>query len=274
MANYNRNGKGRKRNYAKANTRSSKAKVSKPLRKAIISVMKTKVESKTINCPLTPGGSANSVFTPYPALSGVQYLVQDIFKVTQGVEDSTSLNAPNRIGDRIQAIGFLMDYYFSIPNYYSIASTSFFIPYVKLRITVFKQAFGSPLLSTPLLYDSNFLATATSTLQPINWDEGYVKDVLYDKVVIIRNNLGVQAAGSGTLPGIPPSGNMFHFHKYIKYPHTVKFTDNNSASPNSTDKPIYVAISAEVDDSNTGLVPSGTKILWSTGYTRGWFKDA
>jgi SUMO ligase MMS21 Smc5/6 complex component len=118
------------------------------------------------------------------------------------------------------------------------------------------------------------LATATSTLQPINWDEGFVKDVLYDKVFIIRNNLSVQVPGGGTTPNIPQSGNMFHFKKYIKYPHAIKYTDNNTSSPNSTDKPIYVVISAEVDDSNTGLIPSTTNILYSTGYTRAWFKDA
>lgn len=273
MARIYRNGKNRKRNYAKANTR-RKAKVSKPLRKAIKQVMKTQVETKTINVPLSPGGSANSVYTPYGALSGVQYLAQDIFRLPQGVEDSTVLGAPNRVGDKIQAIGFLMDYYFSIPNFYAIASTSFYIPYVKLRITVFKQAFGSPLLSTPLLFDTNFLATATSTLQPINWNEGFVKDVLYDKVFVIRNNLSVQSAGSGTFPNTAVSGNMLHFKKYIKYPHAVKFTDNNTTSPNSTDKPLYICITAEVDDSNTGLVPSGTKIVFITGYTRAWFKDA
>lgn len=263
-----------KRPARKRTTMRRKTKVSKPLRQAVKQVMKTQVETKTINCPATPGGSANSVYVPYGALSGIQYLIQDVFRCPQGTNDSTSLGSGNRIGDKVQAIGFLMDYYFSIPNFYSIASTSFYIPYVKLRITVFKQAFGSPLLSTPLVYDSNFLATSTSTLQPINWDEGYVKDVLYDKVHVIRNNLSVQSAGGGTFPNTAVSGNMLHFRKYIKYPHAVKYVDNNAASPDSTDKPIYVAISAEVDDSNTGLVPSGTKIVFITGYTRAWFKDA
>lgn len=266
-------GKQKRRNYArKTNTR--KPKVSKNLKTAIKTVMKTQIETKTINVPVNPGGSANSVYVPYGALSGVQYLAQDVFRVPQGPEDTTSFNGPNRLGDKIQGVGFLMDYYFSIPNFYTVGAASFFIPYVKLRITVFKQAFGSPLLSTPLLFDTNFLATNTSTLQPINWGEGFVKDVLFDKVYIIRNNLSIQVGGSGTVPNIPISGNMMHFKKYIKYPHTVKYTDNNTTSPNSTDKPLYIAISAEMDDSNTGVIPSGTKILFSTGYTRAWFKDA
>lgn len=262
---------GRKRPVTRRN---KTAKVSKPLRQAVKQVMKTQVETKTINVPTTPGGGTNSAYVPYGALSGIQYLCQDVYRCPAGVNDSTSIGSANRIGDRIQAIGFLMDYYFSIPNFYPIGSTAFFIPYVKLRVTVFKQVSGQPPVSTALLYDSNFLAANTSTLQPINWDEGYVKDVLYDKVFVIRNNLGVQAAGSGTLPGIPQSGNMLHLRKYIKYPHVVKYTDNNTASPDSTDKPILIVISAEIDDSNTGLVPSGTKILFSTGYTRAWFKDA
>lgn len=262
----------KKRGTRKGRARS--VKVSKPVRAAVKQIMKKQMETKTINCPSVSGGTTNSVYVPYGALSGVQYLCQDVFRCPQGVNDSTSIGSPNRIGDKVTAIGFLMDYYFSIPNFYSIASTSFFVPYVKLRITVFQQAFGTPLLSTSLLYDNNFLPTNTTTLQPINWDEGYVKKVLYDKVVVIRNNLGVQAAGSGTLPGIPPSGNMLHFKKYIKFPHAIKYTDNNSSSPDSTTMPIYIAIAAEVDDSNTGLIPSGTKIVFSTGYTRAWFKDA
>lgn len=262
----------------KRGNKGKKDKLTQDLKKEIKAEVKKlqqkKIESKTINVPLSPGGSANSVYVPYGALSGVQYLAQDVFRLPQGVQDSTTLNAPNRLGDKINAIGFYMDYYFSIPNFYTIGASSFFLPYVKLRITVFKQAFGSPLLSTPLLYDTNFLPTATSTLQPINWGEGYVKDILYDKVHIIRNNLSVMGAGSGTFPNVPVSGNMLHFKKYIKYPQSVKFTDNNTTSPNSTDKPIYIAISAEMDDSNTGVIPSGTKILFSTGYTRAWFKDA
>lgn len=265
-------GKGKKSSARRKPARRSK-KVSNTLRRAIKQVVKRQVETKTINVP-NPSGLANNNFVPYGALSGVQYLVTDLWKQPQGVEDSTTLGAPNRVGDKINAIGFLMDYYITIANYYTVGALTLFIPFVKVRITVFRQAFGTPLLSSPLLYDSNFNGTFTSTLQPINWDEGYVKDVLYDRVFIIRNTLSVQAAGSGTLPGPQAYGNVMHFKKYLKFPHPVKYTDNNTSTPNSTDKPVYIAISAEVDDANVGNVPSGTKILWTTGYTRGWFKDA
>lgn len=250
-------------------------KVSKPLRKAVKQIINKNVETKTINVPTTPGGGTNSVNVPYTALSGLLFLAQDVFRVPQGVEDSTALGAPNRLGDKITGVGFLMDYYFTTVNNYPAAATSFFLPYVKLRITVFRQAFGVPTLTAPLLYDNSFLATNTSTLQPINWGEGYVKDVLYDRVHIIRNQISTQVpGGGGGTPNISPVGNVFHFRKYMKYPHVIKYADNNAASPESTEKPIYIAISAEVDDANTGIVPSGTKIMFVTGYTRAWFKDA
>jgi len=256
----------RKRAYRKPT-----GKVSKPLRRAIKQVMKTQVETKTINCP-DPAGVSNSVATPYGALSGLQYLVQDVFKLNQGVLNSTAIAAGNRIGDKVKGVGFLMDYYFRIINFYVIGSNTFYLPYVKLRITLFTQAFGIPPSPAPLVYDTNFLNSATSTLQPINWDEGYVKTVLYDKVHIIRNTLSLQ--GNIAAASVSPLGQVFHFKKYVKYDHLIKYMDNNTGAPNNTDKPVYLAISAEVDDSLTGSVPSGTKILYTTGYTRAWFKDA
>ena len=270
MANMYRKGKGKKRNYAKANTR-SKAKISKPLRNAVKQIMKTNVETKTINVASSLTPTTNSALTPYGALSGLQYLVSDIFRVPQGVQDTTAIGSSNRIGDKIRGIGFLMDYYFTVPSFYTLSGTSYPIPFVKVRITIWKQAYGSPLLNMPLLYDSNFLITNTATLQPINWDEGYVKEVLYDKVFIIRTNQGFVPGSSFQ---VPPLANLLHFKKYFKYDKPIKFVDNSSTSPNSTDNPLYATISAEVDESFSGMTPSGTKILFTTGYTRAWFKDA
>lgn len=271
MARENRKGKGRKRNYARASTRSSKAKVSKPLRKAIKSVIKSEVESKTLNVVSSGAAGLNSLNVPYGALSGVQYLVRDLFSMPQGVEDSTIIGSPNRVGDKIKAVGFMCDYYFTIPSYYTITA-NFGVSFVKLRITLFTTSFGIPPLTQPLLYDTNFLSANTSTLQPINYDEGYVKNVLYDKVVIIRNTNSLVVSPAAFNPA--PVGNVFHWKKYFKYDKLIRYTDNNTTAPNATLKPIYISISAEIDDAATGIVPSGTKILFTTGYTRGWFKDA
>lgn len=253
------------------------AKISKPMKKAIKAVISKNIETKTLNVT-NPSGLANNNNVPYAALSGVQYLVVDVFKQPQGVNDSTAIGSANRVGDKIKGVGFLMDYYFTMPlGYYFSSNLNYIIPFVKLRITVFRTAFGIPPLSANLLYDSNFNNNDTSTLQPINWDEGYVKEVLYDKVHIIRNNLSVPSVASSTISAnyAPANiGNVFHFKKYIKYDKFIKYADNNTTTPNNTDKPICIAISAEVDDAFTGLVPSGSKILFSTGYTRAWFKDA
>jgi len=242
------------------------------LKRAIKQVIKKQVETKTINVPDAVTGTTNTVNFVYTSGSGLHYLVSDLFKLPQGVDDSTLLVSPNRIGDKVNAIGFLMDYYFTANTGYSIGSAAYVIPYVKLRITVFQQAFGTPTLTAPLLYDSNFLTGGnTSTLQPINWDEGYVKNVLYDKVFLIRQNFASTAWN--TAGNQLPLNTCFHFKKYIPYKKIIKYCDNNTLNPNGTDKPIFMIMSAEMDDAS-GLMPSGTRLLNVTGYTRAWFKDA
>lgn len=230
------------------------------------------IETKTINVPDPATGTTNTINYQYTALQGLHYLAQDVFKLPQGVDDSTLLVSPNRVGDRSIGVGFLMDYYFTLNSAYTLGPATYPIPFIKLRITCWQQAFATPVLTSPLLYDSNFLVTNTSTLQPINWDEGYVKNVLYDKVHLIKQN---HQSTPYTLTGnILPIGTCFHFKKYIPYKKVIKYCDNNTLNPNGTDKPIYISMSAELDDAFTGLVPSGTRLLLATGYTRAWFKDA
>jgi hypothetical protein len=258
--------------YQKKGKAVAKVKNIKALVKQEVKIQsKRKIETKTINVVSSVQPGQNSALVPYGALSGVQYMVSDIFSVKQGPDDSTLIGSQNRIGDKIQGVGFLMDYYLTVPSFYTLSGTSYPIPFVKVRITVFKQAFGTPVLNSPLLYDTNFLITNTATLQPINWNNGYVKDVIMDKVFIIHQQLGFVP---GSTFAVPPLSNVYHFKKYFKYDHPIKFNDNSSTAPDSTDMPISVVISAEVDESFSGLTPSGTKILFTTGYTRAWFKDA
>lgn len=261
--------KGKKKRGAKA-----PRKVSKPLRRAIQSVVKAQVETKTINVPdFNSSGLTNTINKAYATRQGLQYLCGDVFQVRKGVDDDSTLLATNRIGDKIRGVGFLMDYMFSTQSTYSLAGNTYYIPFVKLRVVVWRQAQSTGFLSQALLTDTNFLQGNTSVLQPINWDEGFVKDVLYDKTHVIRNYQFTSFTQSGCIPSAQlPIANVFHFKKYFKYDHIIKFLDNQS-SPNNTDKPINIAILAEVDDA-TSLVPSNQTVLYTTGYTRAWFKDA
>lgn len=265
-----------KRRYSRKSKKS--AKVSKTMRRAIKQVVSANVETKTINCPDPRSGliPTNTVNLQYLSASGVQYLVQDVFRLPQGVNDSTALGSPNRIGDKVRGIGFRMNYMFHTRNTFSIASQKFHIPFVKLRIIVFTTAFGVPLLTMPLLYDNNFLNVQTYTLQPVNRDEGYVKTVLYDKLLVINNQSDITVDNVSDPNTQLIYGSCYHFQKYIKFNHPIKYQDNNSTDPTATDKPIYVAITAEVDDSfsSGGIPPSDTPLVYTTGYTQAWFKDA
>ena len=266
-----------KKKYArrKAYKRKSTRKVGKPLRAAIKQVVNANVETKTINVPdYLSLGLTNTLNRPYGALDGLAILAGDIFKVSQGVTDSSALLAANRIGDRIRGVGFLMDYYFSTRSWYTLGGLTFYIPYIKLRIVAWRQVQATGQLTQALLCNGDFVQGNTSTLQPINWDEGFVKDVLYDQVHIIRNPQFTSFTQTGCIPsGQLPVSNVFHFKKYIKFDHVINFLDNQSPPANSTDKPINIGIFAELDDAATGLVPSSQPILYTTGYTRCWFKD-
>lgn len=278
MAMYGRKTKGKRRNYVrKASTRSSKAKVSKPLRKAIKQVMKTQIETKTINVTDPDSGliRKNTINKVYNSASGLQYLAQDIFKVQQGVADGTALGSLNRIGDRVRGVGFKMNYYFHMANRFSIGSASFFVPFVKLRIIVFRQAFGQPIPTYGTLYNTDFCNVSTYTLQPVDFHEGYVKDVLYDRVHVLRAQQ--VATDNVTTPNSQLAMmNVFHFQRYIKFDYPIKYMDDQISNPNGTDKPVHIAISAEIDESWTsgGFPPSDTPLFWTTGYTQAWFKDA
>ena len=247
-------------------------KPSKALTRAVKQVVQKNVETKVINVPDSVALTTNTVHRPVTANAGLVYLTSDIFRVTQGVQDGNAIGSANRIGDRVKGVGFLMDYFFTLNTSFNLAGNAYIIPYVKVRVIVWRQAFGSPLLPAPLLLDSNYLALSGPTLRPINWDEGYIKDVLYDKIHMVRTQAQTSTLGTGTLINAP-FNSAYHFKKYIKFPHVIKYCDNNSTSPNSTQVPIYMAITAECDE-GTAFVPSSANLLYVTGYTKAWFKDA
>lgn len=259
-------------------TKSRARKVSKPLRAAIKQVVKAQIETKSINCPDPTSGllPTNTVNRVYNSFNGPQYLVQDVFRCPQGVADSTILGSPNRIGDKVKALGFKMNYFFHTANGFTLAGNKYHIPFVKLRIIVFTTAYGIPVLTMPLLFDNNFLNVETHTMQPVNRDEGYVKTVLYDKVFLINNHSDFSVDNVSDPNQQLIYGSCFHFQKYIKFNHSLKYMDNNSTDPTGTDKPIYIAILAECDDSYSGgsIPPTDTPLVYTTGYTQAFFKDA
>ncbi|WP_445772264.1 hypothetical protein [Rheinheimera sp.] len=270
----------KKRRYAKKRVyrkrKTATKRVSKPLSRAIKQVMKKQIETKTINVSdINSLGLANTVNIVYPALNGIMYLVGDVFSVPVGVNNTTALlpaAAPgNRIGDRVRGVGFLMDYFFHTRSVFGIGANDYQIPFIKLRITVFTTDFTSPPPTTNQLYDPNFLAGAGASLRPIDRDEGYIKQVLYDKLVIIRNNPVPLSSNPDTQF---PEGNVYHWKKYFKYDKLIQYMDSNAITPNKTKTPIYMTVNAEVDEAFSGLVPSGASLLYITGRTQAWFKDA
>lgn len=254
------------------------AKVSKPLRRAIKQEMKQQIETKTINVTDPDSGliRTNTINKVYNSASGLQYLAQDIFKVQQGVADGTALGSLNRIGDKTRGVGFKMNYYFHLANGYTVAGLKLLIPYVKLRIIVFRQAFGQPIPTYGTLYNTDFCNVNTWTLQPVDFHEGYIKEVLYDKVHILRPHQSFPVDSVSTPNTQQAQANVFHFQKYIKFDRPIKYMDDQLSNPNGTDKPLHIAISAEIDDSWSagGFPPSDTPLLYTTGYTQAWFKDA
>lgn len=252
------------------------AKISKPLRRAIKSVVKQQVETKCINVPDPESGllPTNTVNRQYLTAQGIQFLVEDVFRCSQGVTDSTQIGAAVRLGDSVEALGFKMNYYFHTRNMFELSGQKIQLPFVKLRILVFTTAYAIAPLTYSQIYDTKFVNVNSYTLHPINRDDGFVKKVLYDKTMIIRNSvdLGVDNVSTPNTQAI--YGNVVHFQKYIKFNHKLRYMDNNAVNPNGCSQPIYVAISAESDDSLSGFPPSDSPLVYTTGYTQAWFKDA
>lgn len=261
-----------KRAVRKSRPRSKAVRPSKRLTLAIKQVVKKQIETKTINIPDPIAGSLNTINRLYLQGSGLQFLVVDAFKVQQGVSNDTSCLSPNRIGDKTRAVGMLMDYYFHTRSYYAIAGSSYHIPFVKIRVTCFQQAFN---INPPLvnqLYDVNMVSGGGASLRPIDYDDGSVRKVLYDRTFIVQNK---PADPLSTTPNTAtPMNSVFRFRKYLKHDKLQQYMDSNSVNPNGTANPIYLSVYAEVDDSFPGLVPSGTTLLYITGRSQAWFKDA
>lgn len=261
-------GKGKKEKGSKT-TETTKTMIKQELK----AISRRQIETKTINVPDVTTPSTNTLNLPYLSASGVQYLCADIFSNLNGPTDSTVIPSASRIGDKVRGVGFLCDYYFSIiPSV--VNPTPQFLPYVKLRVIIYRGYPVQAALTTNLLIDGNFMGGINNqpTLNPTNWKEGFLKDVLYDKVHVIENDNIYQPTG-GSNPANNVYGKTYHWKKYFKFDEAINYNANNTTFPNSTNKPLFLAIIAEYDDT-TANIASGTKILFTTGYTKAFFKDA
>jgi len=239
----------------------------KEVRKELKNISYKTQETKQINVPdaTTPG--TNTIDLVYPSASGLQYLFQDAFKVARGTDDSTAIGAANRIGNTIYAKGILMNYSFQL---YSIAVSPVTqsIPFVRVRIIVFQATSTvAPAPGTLSLLDTNFMGTGSftnSTQQPIKYNGGFVKRVLYDKTKVLKNNYtAIQPAATY------PQCDILLFKKYIKLNQKLKYT---TFAGEPTEEPIHCCIIAEVDNSNAQIA-SGTRLVLTNGYSQCFYKD-
>lgn len=241
-----------------------------------------KIETKVINVPFGAPASGVPIKNIDIKYNTLMYIAEDIFSLAKGTDNTSKLAATNRIGDQVNGKGFKVDIVFTIPNYIQAGSTplAYFTPEMTLRIMIFRTAFGFPQLSYTQLFDTNYGNSAAffTQTQPVNWDEGYIKEVLYDKCKKLKNNYSypMSVAGSGD-PLLPYNGMTYRFTKYFKIDKMIKYMDNQTtvANQNRTDKQYHMVIWTEqYNASQNPAIADGTIIGNFTGQIQAWFKDA
>jgi len=260
-----------KKTGRKKNTKSA-AKFNKAVKQEIKSISYKTQETKQINVPDFNTPLTNTVGLVYPSASGLQYLFQDCFKVARGTDDGTQIGSANRIGNSVYALGIRMNYTFQ--NYSVILSpVTMLMPFVRLRIIVFQQTASTGVAPAPsalTLLDTNFVGTGaftSSTLQPVRYNGGAVKRVLYDKVKILKNLVpSLNPTGTTTYP----QASVYNFSKYLKLKQKVKYT---TLAGEPTEEPIHCCIIAEVDNTNAQCA-SGTRLVMTSGFSQCFYKDA
>lgn len=252
-------------------SKKSKA-LSKDQKKAVNSLINQKIEVK----------NAYKAYTTATFNKGDDMLIMasDVFgDITQGAGDNSISGVSNtgsRIGDSINSSGILFNFVLVARNTFIVPGTgSYQLPWVSVRLMVFTARAPKQLLGSPTIAKCLDGVAVSTTLAPTRapWSMtqyGYVKKILYDKVIKIRNDgLFVNnSIASDTL-----LGNEFHFKKYIPYKKVVKYTDlTSNPQQNETAEPIYFAILAETAPFlNTGVTGPLVSI---SGYTKSFYRDA
>jgi len=260
MANYRNYSK--KTGMKKSKDKRSKA-FTKEVRKEIKSISYKTQETKQNNVPDANTPTTNTVGLIYPSASGLQYLFVDAFKVARGTDDGSQVGAANRIGNSIYALGMKLNYTFQAFTVIASPITQI-VPFIRLRIIVFQASSSvAPPPSALTLLDTNFVGTGafnTSTLQPIRYNGGFVKRVLYDKVKILKNQMTFP---SSTPLLVYPQSTVYNFTKYIKLKEKMKYT---TLTGEPTEEPIHCCIIAEVDNTNA-YVASGQRLVMTSVYS-------
>lgn len=226
MANYNRNGKTKRRNYARANTRRKATKVSKPLalvvKKIVNKQMSNVVETKINDYYFTPISNITSIFhnTWYR-------LEDDPFYLFQGTADSEASGPTNRVGDSIYA----KTVHFQL----SLSSSGSFST-VQYRFVVLKLKAGASMPSDI----TNHPQSSNRLMNPIDREEGALMSVLHDSKGYLFNN-GQTAGGGG-------DGSRKLISVNIKVNKKLKY-DGNNANNNSFRIIPYILVFGKLGDS-------------------------
>lgn len=262
-------GKQKRRNYArKTNIRKPKVKLSKPVKYQIQKMINKNLETKT----------------HYQTYSTVSYndrddilnVSQDVFGgIGQGALDSSAPGANNRIGDSISARGCLFSFRITARNTFTNGSIVFTLPYVYVRLMIFTVNAPIALVGLPTkanMFDAAAMTVNTApTRVPFSSSNyGYSKNILYNKVIKIRND------GLFVNNGIANEtllGNDFFLNKYIKYNKIIKYTDNGTST--QTNSPMFFSVIAETAPFlNTGMNLVVNPLITVSGYTKVYYKDA
>lgn len=214
----------------------------------------------------------------YNANDDFLVMAQDVFGgIGQGALDSSTPASNNRIGDSITARGVLFNFRIVARNVFTVAGNNYQLPWVSVRLMIFTSRASIAQLGLPNKTKCLDGQAMTVNLAPtqVPWSMtqyGYVKNVIYDKVIKIRND-GLFVNNS--ILSDPVLGNEYNFKKYLKLNKVIKYTDNLAGTPNETSEPMFFAILAETAPFlATGIGTVNAPLCSISGYTKVYYKDA
>lgn len=259
--------KGKKRNYDKSNIR-KKSKMSKSIKLQVQKIINKNLETKQHYQTYTT--------QTYNDRDDILNVSQDVFGgIGQGALDSSAPGSNNRIGDSISARGVLFNFRITARNTFTNGSIVFTLPYVYVRLMIFTVRSPIALVGLPTkanMFDGLAMTvnTAPTRVPFSNSNYGYSRDIIYNKVIKIRNDGLFVNNGIANETNL---GNDFYFNKYVKYNKIIKYTDNGTGT--QTQSPMFFSIIAETAPFlSTGMNLVVNPLCTISGYTKVYYKDA